>query len=297
MSFLFVDRILSLTPGKRVTGIKLVTKTDNYWLKDAAGCYHFHDAIIGETLGQLAAWSVMKALDFAYRPVAGVVGEVEVLGHASIGDTLYLEAEIDSYDETSVVYHGQVSRQGQPILRLKQALGPMLPMAEFCPRDIVINQFEQIVRLDETFDGVVSMLPDMLIENPTNIVPVGYDSVSWDQQQRMAEATLLVSKTAPFFPDHFPNKPVLPLTILLSANIELAHLYLQQFFANELYVLTALKKIKMSEFVRPGDKLVTQMNIKSQDDDRLILLFKSLVNGKRVCVSQMHFARKTDNEG
>ena len=43
-----------------------------------------------------------------------------------------------------------------------------------------------------------------------------------------------VTRAAPYFPDHFPNKPVLPMTVLLECKLNLA----REFIARAGYALT-----------------------------------------------------------
>ena len=61
-SFSFVDRI-TRRDGGRVEG--------HYTLPLGV---HFPASLMAEAVGQLAAWSSMAQLDFACRPVAGLVG-------------------------------------------------------------------------------------------------------------------------------------------------------------------------------------------------------------------------------
>ena len=72
MRFLFVDRILALTPGGVTQGIKHVTSDDYYLCLDEQSRRYFVPSLVGETVGQLAAWNVMLSNDFTKRPVAGI---------------------------------------------------------------------------------------------------------------------------------------------------------------------------------------------------------------------------------
>ena len=88
MRFLFVDRLLQLSSSEAsVRGLKHITSTDAYLCPDLKGRLCFMPAIIGETLGQLTAWSVMAQCDFRLRPVAGIVAEARVYRPAYVGET------------------------------------------------------------------------------------------------------------------------------------------------------------------------------------------------------------------
>ena len=129
--FHFVDQILELDPGRHALGIKRVTPGDTFVRPNAGGEATLLSCIIGEALGQLGAWSVMVAKDFTVRPVAGVVGEVVITGEAAVGDSVLLDTTIDSVTEDAVVYHAAASVEGATVLRLENALGPLLPMEQF----------------------------------------------------------------------------------------------------------------------------------------------------------------------
>lgn len=286
MSFLFVDRILSLDLGKKITGLKYVTATDVYWQQTRSQQKAFLPSIIGETLGQLAAWNVMKALDFRYRPVAGVVGSVIVGQEVHLGDTLYLSAHIEKLDESSVVYCGEVTVNGQMVLRLQHALGPMLKMETLCSRSQAVAQLDEIYRPTDIWEPcpgtAVSLMPTVL--------PIAFNKIENIENIEAVVAHLFVSRTAPYFPDHFPLKPVLPLTILLSAKVDLAFRILRHHFPQKIVKLSELRKIKMSEFVLPGDVLSTQVSLKILEEKNIVFTFRSTVANKRVCVCEAVFS-------
>jgi hypothetical protein len=77
------------------------------------------------------------------------------------------------------------------------------------------------------------------------------------------------------------------MTVLLECKLNLA----QEFIARTGYVsnyhVSELRKIKMNEFIVPGDIIVCHVKVKQQSDEELILTFRSEVNGKRVCVVEV----------
>ena len=129
--FYFVDQILELEPGRRALGVKHVTHEDVFVQTKASGGPILLSCIIGEALGQLGAWSAMAAREFAVRPVAGVVGEVAITGEAVVGSRILLDTTIDSMTDDAIVYHAAASVDGKIVLRLEDALGPLLPMEHF----------------------------------------------------------------------------------------------------------------------------------------------------------------------
>lgn len=246
MSFLFVDRILELEPGRRVVAEKDVTP-DEPFVENRA----LISCIVGEAVGQAGAWSVLKANDFTRRPVAGIVGAVEIPGEARLGDTIRLETTIDSMEDDAIHYHGVATVRGAPIFRIIDGLGPLLPMTDFNDPAEVRAQFERI----RSGQGVGPKTPSprVLFENGTLTVPVG----------------------APFFRDHFPRKPVLPMSLLLEALLRLAGRPNPR----------AIRNIKMNDFVPPGSVVTGLVKPRGAN-----LQLRAEVDGRRVCVAEAEYA-------
>ena len=288
MSFLFVDRILSLAPGEHVTGVKHITPSDVYLQQDAAGRYQFMPSILGETLGQLGAWAVMQANDFQYRPVAGVVSSVTLHSPVYLGDSVFLETHIDALDEKAIQYHSEARVNNQTVFTIDSALGPMLPMDEFISQDEIKRQFQQIYRPGEWQAPMEMQLQASPMHTASALTQ--YDGIAAFTPNESVTAIKHISLQSPYFADHFPRKPVLPLTILLQSQSNLGHWFFQQ--SNHPaahWPLKQLRKIKMNEFVQPGSTVETQCQLKNSTDHSATLVFKSFVAGKRVCVSEAYF--------
>ena len=146
MRFLFVDRIVELSLANVTRGIKHVTPDDTYLCHDNKGRGCFIPSLIGETLGQLAAWNVMAATDFVSRPVAGVVSSACLYRPAYIGETLLLESFIDELDDAAVQYHSVASIGDEVVFTIDGALGPLLPMGDFIDSREARRQFDEIYR-------------------------------------------------------------------------------------------------------------------------------------------------------
>lgn len=289
MSFLFVDQIIEFTPGKTCRGVKHVTFDDIYLFKDENGELCFSPCIIGETLGQLAAWNVMFSNDFTMRPVAGVVESAQLLRNVKVGETLILEATIDSIDDEAVQYSAKAFVDSEEVFRITRAIGPMLPMENFIEQDLIKRQFNAVCRLGE-WTGSSDLVSDFIIakdHTPSSKTALTFDRVIEHEPGVRVVGCKKISRQAPYFPDHFPNKPVLPMTILLECKINLAYQFIEQANMPHKYKLKELRKIKMNDFVLPGSEIVTSLIIKKQDSAELILRFRSEVARKRVCVMEM----------
>ena len=299
MCFLFVDRIVATVPGKLIRGLKHVTWDDAYLVYDKEGRIAFAPSLIGETLGQLAAWNVMAFHDFSLRPVAGIVASARLLRAVHPGETLLLESVIDELDDAVVRYHSIAKVGNEPVFIVDGAIGPLLPMTNFIGIDVVRCQFNAINRpLD--WDTVVANAgtsrseknPDVL--SKTANLSMQFDNIVEVEPGVHWTAEKLISRTASYFSDHFPNNPVLPMTVLLECKLNLAHEFacglVKQPGSRGNYQVCELRKIKMKEFIHPGDVVVCHLKLKHLSEDELVLSCQSLVDGKRVCVVEIVMA-------
>ncbi len=288
MRFLFVDRIVESSPGELIRGIKHVTSDDAFLTVDEQGRYCFIPSLIGETLGQLAAWNVMQRNGFSHRPVAGIVSSATLHRPAYVGETLLLESYIDNLDDSAVQYHSVARVGDQLIFTVDGALGPLLPMTDFISLETVTQQFNEI-----NYPGDWSVLSadswpldekDRLKSLELTTVAMHFDKICSSEPGVSLVAEKRLDHAAPYLPDHFPLKPVLPMTVLLECKLNLAREFVARAGYSTDYRVSELRKIKMNEFVSPGDVLVCSVTVKRHTEDELILAYRSEVAGKRVCV-------------
>ncbi|WP_412756341.1 hydroxymyristoyl-ACP dehydratase [Legionella bozemanae] len=288
MRFLFVDRIVESSPGQMIRGVKHVTSNDAFLTVDEQGRSCFIPSLIGETLGQLAAWNVMELQGFTRRPVAGIVASASMHRRAYVGETLLLESFIKHLDDSVMQYHSEAKVGNELVFRIEGALGPLLPMADFIDLDEVRQQFSEINRPGDW--SVISkesspvLNDDLIMGLELPVVPMTFDRVRSSQPGVSLIAEKRISRAAPYFADHFPKKPVLPLTVLLECKLNLTYEFIRRAGYLIHYKVSELRKIKMNEFVYPGDILECFVTVKKQTEDELILAYRSEVAGKRVCV-------------
>lgn len=293
MRFLFVDQILSRSNPRQITGVKHITPDDPFLCKiPHSDAYCFIPSLIGETIGQLAAWAVMHEKNFDYRPVAGVVAEANMMRPALLGQTLFLSCEIDALDDVAVQYHGSASVNGEDIFTMKGAIGPLLPMQDFIDRDVVMAQFAEIDR-QTSIENWSEFAADLPI-NPIDIscYPIQFDTIFETIPQKSCRAVKKISRSASYFADHFPNKPVLPLTILLECKRRLAEHFLMASNWFHDYNLIKMQRIKMSDFVQPGAVISSELLVKTQSENELVLHLRTYSENKRVCVLDLVYERK-----
>jgi 3-hydroxymyristoyl/3-hydroxydecanoyl-(acyl carrier protein) dehydratase len=289
MRFLFVDQIIQSSPGEWIRGVKHITKDDAYLTVDEQGKPCFISSLIGETLGQLAAWNVIAHSEFRLRPVAGVVASARLCRPAYVGETLLLESFIDALDDTAVQYHSIARVGDQPVFIVEGALGPLLPMSDFIDKQTVQEQYYEIYRPGDWDRLLNTSLQSKVGElvNAASICPITmtFDRVIDLVAHEYITAEKRITRSAPYFPDHFPKKPVLPMTVLLECIQNLARQFAAYYPMG--YQITELRKIKMNEFVQPGDVLVCHMKVKEQTKQEVLLACRCEVNGKRVCVVEV----------
>lgn len=293
MRFLFVDRIVELNPGESIRGVKHVTRDDDYLCPDDEGRLCFVPSLMGETLGQLAAWNVMQHCDFTHRPVAGVVASARLHRPAYVGETVLLESFIDTIDATVVHYHSVARVGDEVVFSIDGALGPLLPMTDFIDADLVRRQFIEINRPGDwgavSAASMSSLGKTALLSSETGaLVPsMRFDRILASEPGVQLSAEKCITRAAAYFADHFPHKPVLPLTVLLECKLNLAREFVQQAGLASQYRIHELRKIKMSDFVYPGDRVVTTVTVKRHDDEELVLSYRTTVENKRVCVLEV----------
>ncbi len=292
MRFLFVDRILHSSLGERIEGIKHITSDDYYLSSDDDGQLYFTSSLIGETLGQLAAWNVMAFCDFAKRPVAGVVASARLHRPAYVGETLLLESIIDAVDDVVVQYHSIARVGDEVVFTVDGALGPLLPMDDFIDRAEVLRQFSQINRPGEWPLPFPQSAEKMSFSRPPK-TSFTFDAVLASEPGVHLSAVKRVNSAASYFPDHFPKKPVLPMTVLLECKLNLAREFLKRapFGSADPYRICEMRRIKMNEFIHPGEVVTCFLTVKRQDEHELVLSFRSEVDGKRVCVMELLLTR------
>lgn len=269
-AFSFVDRITRLEPGVRAAG--------RYWIPGAIA--RFPPSLVAEAVGQLAAWASMSQLDFRFRPVAGLAGEALFVRDAAPGQTLDLEVTIESCDEGAISYGGAASVNGSQVLALSHCVGPMLPMEEFDDPAAVRADFEVLRGAGAPagrFQGV----------SPRAVAVI--ERVPGERLR----AELRVPKTAPFFGDHFPRRPVFPGTLLLDTQIGLA----VQLAGDAAPLRNAgplaparVSDVKMRAFIPPGQVLELRLELQSATQAGATIGIAARANGKPVSTGRAEIA-------
>ncbi len=297
MNFFFVDRILEMDPGKHSVGVMHITATNPFLVVSPTDGPVILSSVIGEALGQLGAWNVLQQNDFSLWPIAGIIGESRTLSCPKIGDTVILDTTIESCSDENVVYQSKAMVDGEVVLTQTDAVGPMIPVEELMDPEHARSIFNKINR-----PGSMDEYP--IYDNRRPFVPEGfhhtrtifYDNIlQWDLANLEAEAQKNVTVTSPYFDEHFPRMPVMPLSLVMEGQALLARQFLSELLGEEefeKYYLSRVYNVKISGFVQPGDSLVTKFKLKRGENDSYIFRYRSEVNGKKICTAFSEYLLK-----
>lgn len=263
MSFLYVDRIRQIEPGRRLSGEL-----------DVAPGVAVPGWLIAEAVGQLAGWAAMASTDFRARPVASRAGEVRVALDGEEGALLACNVEIDRCEVSRVVYRGWADLDGRRVGNLERCVGPMLAMEMFDDPLAVGQYYDRLCG-----GGVGRRLEAESLPDELPVVPVG------GVRGESLLARLQVPRSAPFFADHFPRWPVLPATLLLDVQARVALRFATEVLrcdAGKGLRLLRVRDVKMRSFTVPGQTLDILARLRSCAGDSALVGVLAESEGKRV---------------
>ena len=266
-AFSFVDRITQCA-DRHIEGEYTVP----------AGASRFPASLMAEAVGQLAAWSAMAELDFAWRPVAGLAGATVYHRIVAPGETMQLEANIARCDAEAVAYSGRATIDGECALELLDCVGPMLPMADFDAPEAVRADFEAL-RTQGVPAGRFAGVPAPEIEAVEHVA--GRRLTSRLRVPQLDEAG--------YFADHFPRRPVYPGTLLLDA---IAGLAVQ--LAGEALPASAgmliprrVSNVKIRSFTAPGTTLDLDVELQEPAGEQARLKVGARNDGKTIAAARI----------
>jgi 3-hydroxymyristoyl/3-hydroxydecanoyl-(acyl carrier protein) dehydratase len=269
-AFSFVDRITELEPGVRARAVFDVP----------AAIAEFPACLVAEAVGQLAAWVAMAQIDFRGRPVAALA--TETLFHRDIapGSRLELAVEIESCDDEAVAYSGKAEVDGETVIELRHCLGPMLPVQDFDAPEAMRDRY-RLLCAEGAPRGRFHGLPA-----PELIAISGAPAGS-------ARATLHVPRSAAFFADHFPRRPVFPATLLLDSQIRLAMDLARATIAGasvSKLVPQRMTNVKVRSFIVPGQDVEIAAEIVSAKGESGTLRLSAATDGRSVATARLDVA-------
>ncbi len=269
MAFSLVDRITEIEPGTRARGCFTIPRD----LSDLFPC------LVAEAVGQLAAWVAMAKTEFRSRPVAGIAGEVKFKDMATPGTILDLKVDLESCEADSILYDGWAYAGDVPIIELSRCVGPVLPMEDFDDPIAVRRRFELLCGAEASlqgFSGDAALTPHLTF-------------IHRDPGTRL-RAKMVIPKSAPFFADHFPRKPVFPGTLLLDAKVRIAASLAAEAVDPSIRPLLRpirIYNVKLRSFVLPGQALEIDAKVLTTSRASTKIALAAEVEGQRVSTARV----------
>lgn len=299
MAFHYVDRIIEFDPGRRMRGIKNVTRNESlfYWLPD--GRRVLSPAVASEAAAQLGSWLTMASTDFARRPVLLADERTEYFGFVEPGDQLDMEVTILESEGDVALTRGVVRARGAKVLESVCCRGFLLPTSEFCDPEWARREFANMFRPDT----VLEPLPRAAMPTPAIAGPGTFDSLRYVDgivehvPGRKVVGFKNFTRSEPYFADHFPRKPVVPGVLLLTFIGETAQHLLRERVSDPLrakaLVPAWIRDVRFRKFVEPGDQCVLTAEVRSGDTTRhgedIVVAVKIGVGTQRVMQAEMGF--------
>ncbi len=292
--FLFVDRILELVPGERAVGLTRLSTCEAFL---GTGHPGFRDTdelsvppcILGEAVGQLAAWTVMAANDFTLRPVGALIERVDILGQVRANDPVRLEVNIANHDDEAVVYGGAARIEGVDVFTFEKAYSPLLPVEEFDASGDLSQHFRLI---HQPGDPPPSPLTSYDAARP---IDYGCDRILAHTPGEHIVAEKRFDTGESFFADHFPWKPVVPMTVLMECLLRLARRLLDEGSgdgsddADTLSHIT-VRNAKINRFIEPADSITVTVRLLERGDHTARFRVRCDLDGRRICQAKVEFS-------
>jgi 3-hydroxyacyl-[acyl-carrier-protein] dehydratase len=271
-AFSFVDRI-TRRAGGRIEGQYTVP----------VRATRFPASLMAEAVGQLAAWSAMAQLDFAFRPVAGLASETHYHRMVTLGQTLRLEADIARCDPEAVAYSGRALIDDRIALELVDCVGPMLPMIDFDTPAEVRADFDTLCTVGAA-EGRFTGVPEPAIELQEHTTG----------QRLRATLRVPLQQGTPYFDDHFPRRPVFPGTLLLDALAVLAVQLAGEALSGPVspsLMPKMVSQVKIRSFTAPGATLELEVDLLEKEADRARLKLGARNDGKSIASARIEVGR------
>ena len=115
MRFHFVDRIDAHEAGRSIRARKLTSHQEEFWDRTGGGPI-MPPPLVLEALGQAGGWLVYLSTDGRKRAALASIGSASFFDDVRPGDTLELEAIIESLSDEVAVLSGTVSVGDRRIL-------------------------------------------------------------------------------------------------------------------------------------------------------------------------------------
>jgi beta-hydroxyacyl-ACP dehydratase FabZ len=121
--------------------------------------------------------------------------------------------------------------------------------------------------------------PFILVDRVIDVIP-----------EKKIVALKNVSMNEPFFPGHFPEKPIMPGVLILEGMVQAAAILLGRTLprnAHDNVCFTGIDKARFRTPVVPGDQLIYEVKIKKQRSGVIKMDADAFVNDRRVAEAEL----------
>ncbi len=118
MRFVLIDRILELTPGQSLTGVKNLTLAEEYLADHFPGFPVMPGVLMLEALTQAGAWLIRETEDFAHSVI--VLKTAKTIKYGSFvepGRQLQIRVEITEHGPTETTFKGEGRIEDQVVVK------------------------------------------------------------------------------------------------------------------------------------------------------------------------------------
>lgn len=243
MRFLFVDKVTSMD-GKNINGSKTFAKDEAMQYQEGPRKGEIASGVISEAIGQLVSWLAIRDNNFTGRPVFLFADKISIKKKVMAGETVELKGEINRTDEQSFVFSGTAYVNGVEVQSIHQCNGFQMPLADLEDPEVTKQRLHDL----QTSKGLV-LQDDGRKFDMAELV----DSVDEMVVGESIVARKKFTGDEPFFADHFPRFPVVPIVMINEMIGRVASRMLTD-GKDPLVPVREVKNIKIKSFVRPGDE-------------------------------------------
>ncbi len=273
--FYLVDSILDVVKGQRIAAAKIVSPLDPVVEDHPLAGPALPAALVVEALAQASSWLVMATTDFARRGVLGSFRRIMVGGPAPLGQCLDLVSRVESWADEAVVFAFEASCAGQLVVKVEDALCPLVDGEKLQDPEQSRIQYETLLRPESGRDTTAGSMQDRVV-GPLQDATVGspltkasafawarpahwlpYDLIEQCTAGESATARKGIAMSDPLFTTHFARFPVLPGALAIQSLVELARAVLggADRPTGSFWQPTGMQGVRFRAYVRPGDVL------------------------------------------
>lgn len=298
MRFLFVDRILEIEKGKFAKGIKNVSYSDEYLVNIVPNFPLMPRSLSVEAIAQLISWLVIYTKDFSAKPIAVMIDKTKFHDVIRPGDQLFIRAEINSMHKDEALCSGTAEVNGKIVTELHNGICAFIPIEELEDTLTVKRKFLSLFgrkNLHEFLkDADLKSRDNSYLNSDNNFNLNLMDKVVEIEIGKRVRGIKNITMTEDFIVDHFPKKHVMPGTMIVESFIQLSEKLLSdtikaQRGSTVKILFDESRKLKFRQYVKPGDKMVVDINLIDLQNDTALVKAKATVDNKLVTAGELKF--------